>query len=133
MSTESLIRSYYDRFNAKDIEGFLELLTDDVIHEISQGDTQVGKAEFGRFMQHMNGCYEERVYELEVMVNSKGDRAAAEFMLEGVYLKQDGELPPAHGQRYSLRVGAFFELKEGKVARVANHYNKHDWVRQVIL
>ncbi|MDX2005626.1 MAG: ketosteroid isomerase-related protein [Meiothermus sp.] len=131
MDTENLIRTYYDRFNAKDVAGFLELLADDVIHEISQGGSETGKTAFGKFMEHMNRCYDERAYDLAVMVSADGSRAAAEFMLEGTYLAQDGALPPAHGQQYTLRVGAFFEIRDGKVARIANHYNMKDWLRQV--
>ena len=131
MNTETLIRTSYERSNAKDVACFLELLTDDVIHEISQGGSETGRTTFGRFMEHMNRCYDERVYDLAVMVSADGSRAAAEFMLDGTYLAQDGNLPPANGQKYTLRVGAFFEIKGGKVARIANHYNMKDWLRQV--
>jgi steroid delta-isomerase-like uncharacterized protein len=129
--TEQLIKTYYDRFNAKDSEGFLALLTDDVIHEISQGGIDKGKEAFRKFLQHMDECYNERAYDIAVMVNEDGSRAGAEFMLDGTYLKQDGSLPPANGQTYTLRVGAFFEIRDGKVSRIANHYNIKDWVRQV--
>ena len=40
-------------------------------------------------------------------------------------------LPPARGQTYTLRVGAFFDLKDGFILRVANHYNVADWLAQV--
>lgn len=129
--TQQLINTYYDRFNAQDVEGFLELLTDDVIHEVSQGDTQTSKGTFRKFLYHMNDCYKERAYDIAVMVNEDGSRAAAEFMLDGTYLKQDGSLPSANGQTYTLRVGAFFEIRDGKVARIANHYNMKDWLRQI--
>jgi steroid delta-isomerase-like uncharacterized protein len=129
--TEQLIKNYYARFNAKDNEGFLALLTDDVIHEISQGATDKGKEAFRKFLKHMDECYNERAYDIAVMVNEDGTHAAAEFMLDGTYLKQDGSLPPANGQTYTLRVGAFFEIREGKVARIANHYNMKDWLRQI--
>jgi steroid delta-isomerase-like uncharacterized protein len=129
--TEQLIKNYYDRFNAKDNEGFLILLTDNVIHEISQGGVDTGKEAFRKFLKHMDECYNERAYDIAVMVNEDGSRAAAEFMLDGTYLKQDGSLPPANGQTYTLRVGAFFEIKDGKVARIANHYNMKEWLRQI--
>ncbi len=129
--TEQLIRNYYDRFNAKDNAGFLDLLTDDVIHEVSQGPVNKSKETFRNFLKHMDECYSERAYDLVVMVNEDGSRAAAEFMLDGTYLKQDGTLPPASGQTYTLRVGAFFEIRDGKVARIANHYNIKDWVKQI--
>jgi steroid delta-isomerase-like uncharacterized protein len=129
--TEQLIKTYYDRFNASDVEGFLELLTEDVIHEVSQGESQKSKETFRKFLHHMNDCYKEHAYDLAIMVDEDGSRAAAEFMLDGTYLKQDGNLPLANGQTYTLRVGAFFEIRDGKVARIANHYNIKDWLRQI--
>lgn len=129
--TEALIRSYYERFNAGDREGFLALLTDDVAHDISQGGREVGKDAFRTFLAHMDRCYRERVRDLVVMVNADGTRAAAEFGLDGEYIATDSDLPPANGQRYTLRVGAFFEVKGGRVARISNHYNMKEWLRQV--
>ncbi|MBL8704605.1 MAG: nuclear transport factor 2 family protein [Rhodospirillales bacterium] len=129
--TETLIKAYYDRFNARDVDGFLDLLAGTVVHEISQGGTEKGKPAFRRFLGHMNECYREKVKNLAVMTSPDGRRAAAEFDLAGTYLKTDGKLPRAKGQRYKLRVGAFFEVKRGKIARVANHYNMKDWLKQV--
>jgi steroid delta-isomerase-like uncharacterized protein len=43
----------------------------------------------------------------------------------------DAGLPPAHGQRYTLPAGAFFELRAGRIARVSNFYNLADWLQQV--
>jgi len=129
--TASLIRQYYERFNAGDLEGFLSLLTDDVIHDLSQGPRETGKLAFRKFLEHMNRCYQERVRDLTVMVDETGKRAAAEFQLDGKYVATDGDLPPARGQNYVLTVGAFFEIRDGKVARISNTYNFKDWLRQV--
>ena len=128
---EALIRRYYDRFNARDVEGFLALLADDVVHEPSQGAVRRGRAAFREFLAHMNRCYRETVRDVAVTASADGVRGAAEFMLEGEYVATDAGLPAARGQRYTLRVGAFFELREGKVARISNHYNLQDWLRQV--
>lgn len=130
-ATEKLIRSYYERFNAKDVAGLLKLLTDDVDHDISQGARESGKPAFGKFLEHMNTCYGEQVTDLIVMTEPSGKRAAAEFTILGTYLAADGNLPKAHGQKYTLRVGAFFDVREGRIARVSNHYNFKDWLRQV--
>jgi steroid delta-isomerase-like uncharacterized protein len=127
----SLIRRYYERFNAGDMEGFLSLLTDDVIHDLSQGARETGKPAFRRFLEHMNRCYQERMRDLVVMVDDSGRRASAEFQLDGKYVTTDGDLPPARGQNYVLTVGAFFEIRDGKVARISNTYNFKDWLRQV--
>lgn len=126
-----IITLYYAAFNAGDADGMLALLTDDIVHEPSQGTPRHGKAAFADFLAHMNLSYAEQVIDPVVMLSPDGTRAAAEFMLEGRYLATDGALPPASGQTYRLRVGAFFEIAEGKIARVSNHYNLADWIRQV--
>lgn len=130
-ATTGLIEAYYDAFNAQDIERFLGHLTDDVVHDVNQGGRETGKAAFRAFLARMNRCYEEKIVDLFVMTNADGSRAAAEFTVLGVYLETDDGLPPAEGQQYRLPAGAFFEIRDGKVARVSNTYNLNDWVKQV--
>lgn len=130
MSADLLAR-YYDAFNRGDAEAMLGLLTDDVVHEPSQGNVRTGKTAFADFLAHMNRCYREQVIDPVFLESADGKRCAAEFMLEGRYLQTDGDLPPADGQSYRLRVGAFFDIRDGRIARVSNHYNLADWLRQV--
>ncbi|MDP9941081.1 ketosteroid isomerase-related protein [Ectopseudomonas alcaliphila] len=131
MTATELVQAYYAAFNADDMPAFLDLLSDDVVHDINQGERQVGKATFAAFMDKMNRCYRERLTDIVVMQNAAGDRAAAEFMVHGEYLADDQGLPPANGQTYVLPAGAFFEIKHGKVARISNYYNLNDWITQV--
>ncbi|KQR31894.1 isopropylmalate/homocitrate/citramalate synthase [Rhizobium sp. Leaf155] len=131
MSAIETIRAYYDAFNRQDMDAFLALLTDDVVHDINQGERQVGKQVFATFMQHMNRCYKENLTDLVIMASEDGKRASAEFVVNGEYLATDEGLPEANGQTYVLPAGAFFELKDGKVARVTNYYNLNDWIAQV--
>jgi steroid delta-isomerase-like uncharacterized protein len=65
------------------------------------------------------------------MSSACGQRAAAEFTVLGEYLVTDEGLPPARGQTYRLAAGAFFEVRDGKVARISNYYNLQDWLQQV--
>ena len=58
-------------------------------------------------------------------------RAAAEFVVHGTYLNTDEGLPEARGQRYVLPAGAFFIIRDGKIASIRNYYNLPDWTRQV--
>lgn len=129
--TITLIEKYYAAFNAGDMDTFLGLLTDDVVHDINQGARETGKAAFRAFMQRMNGAYQERLTDIVVMASADGARAAAEFVVLGEYLRGEPGLPPAHGQKYRLPAGAFFEVRGGKVARVTNYYNLQDWIAQV--
>ncbi len=130
-ATRALIESYYSTFNSGDRDALLELLTDDVAHDVNQGGCEVGRDAFRTFLKRMDRCYREQVVNLVVLVNESGDRAAAEFFIDGAYIATDEGLPPASGQTYHLRVGAFFDIRDGKIARVTNHYNLQDWLRMV--
>jgi steroid delta-isomerase-like uncharacterized protein len=128
---KKLIEDYYAAFNAGDMDTFLSLLTDDVIHDINQGAREIGKPAFREFMDRMNRNYREELVDMVVMSNDDATRAAAEFVVLGVYLVTDEDLPPARGQQYRLPAGAFFDIRDGKVARITNYYNLQDWIAQV--
>jgi steroid delta-isomerase-like uncharacterized protein len=130
-ATIQLITNYYAAFNAGDMQTFESLLTDDVAHDVNQGGRETGKAAFRAFMQRMNGAYREHLTDIVVFANADGSRAAAEFIVNGEYLASDPGLPPAHGQKYRLPAGAFFDVRDGKVARITNYYNLQDWIAQV--
>ncbi|WP_395327727.1 ketosteroid isomerase-related protein [Novosphingobium sp. BL-8H] len=130
-STIALIANYYDAFNRHDVEAMLALLAENVVHEPSQGQPRHGKAAFADFLVHMNRCYREHVHEPVVLATPDGSHASAEFRLTGEYIETDEGLPVASGQSYALRVGAFFEVEQGLIARVSNHYNLADWIAQV--
>lgn len=126
-----LVENYYAAFNSGDMDTFLSLLTDDVIHDINQGRRDIGKAAFEQFMGGMNTSYKEQLVDMVIMANADGSRAAAEFVVLGEYLKTDEGLPEANGQKYRLPAGAFFDIRDGKVARITNYYNLQDWIAQV--
>lgn len=131
MTAKELIAAYYSAFNRKDVESLLSLLTDDIRHDINQGSTEIGKDAFRDFMSIMDAHYEEKVLNLVIMEGEKTSRAAAEFTIDGAYKKTQAGLPEAHGQKYQISVGAFFEIKNGKIARVTNYYNLPEWIKQV--
>ena len=126
-----LIQRYYAAFNAGDMDTFLSLLTDDVVHDINQGHREAGKEAFKAFMGRMNKNYKEQLVDMVIMASEDGKRGAAEFVVLGEYLVTDEGLPEAKGQKYRLPAGAFFDLRDGKVARITNYYNLQDWVDQV--
>ncbi|MGZ8195326.1 MAG: ketosteroid isomerase-related protein [Methylosarcina sp.] len=129
--TIKLIQNYYDAFNKGDMDTFMSLLTDDVIHDINQGKRETGKEAFTQFMACMNYNYKEQLVDMVIMATPDGTRAAAEFVVLGEYLKTDEGLPVAQGQKYRLPAGAFFEIRNNKVARITNYYNLQDWIAQV--
>ncbi|MDH5358235.1 MAG: nuclear transport factor 2 family protein [Gammaproteobacteria bacterium] len=130
-ATAQLLQDYYAAFNRQDMDAFLAMLTDDVIHDINQGDREVGKEAFSKFMDRMNAHYKEQIVDISITTNEDGSRAAVEFTVLGEYLSTDEGLPEADGQTYRLPAGAFFDIRDGKVARVTNYYNLEDWIAQV--
>ncbi|WP_376099001.1 ketosteroid isomerase-related protein [Roseomonas sp. CCTCC AB2023176] len=128
---ERLIRTYYDAFDRGDRDAMLALLTDDVVHDINQGSRETGRDAFAAFMARMDRCYRERLSDIVVMTDSAGTRASAEYVVHGTYLATDEGLPKARGQTYTLPGGAFFALRDGRIARVTNFYNLEDWLGQV--
>ena len=121
IETAKLIRTYYEAFNAGDSEGMLAHLTDDVIHDVNQGERRVGKDKFRAFNARMTHHYKEILTEITVLVSKDGTRAAAEFNVNGTYINSDSDLP----------AGTFFAIRDGKIARVTTYYNLTDWIAQV--
>jgi steroid delta-isomerase-like uncharacterized protein len=130
-ATAALIRDYYAAFNRGDTDAMLDFLTDDVIHDVNQGERRVGKERFHAFSARMAHHYKERLENVVVMTAPDGLRAAAEFNVHGTYLETDSGLPPANGQRYVLPAGAFFAIRDGRIARITNYYNLTEWILQV--
>ena len=132
---EDLVRAYYAAFNAHDRVSMLALLTEDVVHDPSQGERRIGRDAFAAFMAHMDRCYREHIDDIAVLTEPSGGRAAAEFVVRGTYMATDPGVPAgtaeARGQTYVLPAGAFFTLRGERIARVSNHYNLQDWVAQV--
>ena len=126
-----LVLTYYAAFNRGDWDGMLALLSDDVAHDLNQGEREVGRDAFTAFLARMNTSYREQLRDIVVLASLDGDRAAAEFVVHGQYLQSDEGLPPAQGQTYVLPGGAFFDIRDDRIARVSNYYNLQDWIRQV--
>ncbi|MBO9456169.1 nuclear transport factor 2 family protein [Paracoccus sp. R12_1] len=131
MDTKTLIAAYFEAFNAGQTDRMLDLLHDEVEHHVNEGQIRRGKDLFAQFNAHMARCYKENLTDIVVFASEDGDRAAAEFVVNGSYLETDEGLPEANGQTYRLPAGSFFTIRDGKIARVTTYYNLADWVRQV--
>lgn len=131
MTNIETIQAYYNAFNKDDFNKMLSYVAEDVLHEGNEIKAEQGLANMKRFMQEMDEHYQEQVVDLELFSGTTSDRVSAEFFIEGIYKKTATGLPEASGQKYRLRVGAFFELSEGKIKRVTNYYNLRNWIQLV--
>ena len=129
--TEALIRRYFDAFNASDDNAMLALLSEDVVHDVNQGEREIGRDRFRWFLGMMARHYREEISDLVVMASEDGTRAAAEFTVRGTYQATAPGLPEADGQRYSIPSGIFFAVEDGRIARVTTYYNLRQWVEAV--
>lgn len=126
--SKAILEQYYKAFNEKNFEGMLSLLSDDIVHDINEGERQTGVEAFRSFLKGMDTYYDEEAYDMVIMANDSGTRGSAEFRIKGTYKVTCEGLPPARGQVYDLPVGAFFEFKNGKISRVTNYYNLNLWL-----
>lgn len=129
--SRAVIEAYFSAFNAKNTEGMIDCLSEDIAHHVNEGAIRSGKDKFRAFCDHMSRCYDETLTDMVIFVNEDGTRAAAEFIVNGKYLATDEGLPEAKGQTYRLPAGSFFSLEGGKITRVVTYYNLADWIRQV--
>jgi steroid delta-isomerase-like uncharacterized protein len=131
MNTLDLINAYYAAFNRGDREAMLALLSDDVVHDLNQGEREIGRDAFRTFLERMDRSYSEQLHDIVVMPSGDGSRAGAEYVVHGIYRVTDEGLPEANGQRYVLPGRAFFDIRDGQITRVTNYYNLGDWMAQV--
>lgn len=127
----ALIARYYAAFNAGDPAGMLDCVAEDVEHRVNEGGIRRGRAKFAEFCAHMGVSYREELRDLVIFADDTGTRGAAEFVVHGTYLQTDPGLPEAKGQTYILPAGGFFDLRDGKIARVTTFYKLNDWIAQV--
>jgi steroid delta-isomerase-like uncharacterized protein len=125
-----LVKQYYQRFNAGDWAGIVDMLGDEVAHDLNQGAREVGRVAFRAFLERMARSYREQLTDIVVCGNGHG-RVGAEYVVHGQYISTDEGLPPATGQRYVLPGGAFFAVADQRIHRVTNYYNLVDWLGQV--
>lgn len=129
--TCALILRFCAAANRGDVDAMLECVTDDVVHDINQGERETGKAAFRAWIEQYRGSYHEELRDIVVMSIDDGTRASAEFTVHGSYERTAPGQPPAQGQRYVLTAGMFFAVHQGRIARVTPCYNRHDRHTQI--
>lgn len=133
MSTDvrDLLQGYFNALNERDIRACLARVSDELILQPNQGFTEHGRNAFAGFLERQLHCYREVLEPLVILVDPQGRHAACEYRVSGEYLATDDGLPEACGQRYEMRVGAFFDIRDGLISRISLHFNLPDWLAQV--
>ncbi len=121
----ALLQRYFDALNAGDFDALGELLAPHLIHDTQSECRELARAAFVDELRQAQHLCREHHYDLELMCNADGSRAAAEYTVLGVYLDADvGEAAESGaGQIYRLSGGTFFELERGRICRITQHSN----------
>lgn len=113
-----LIRSFYDKFMAGDIDSVLSILDDDiVVHECDHvpypGDHR-GKDGFIRLAEAFTACWEFRSEPGVEILPAGEDRVLVMFRADVVSVQT--------GKPLEMRIAELSTIKDGKLADIVVHY-----------
>ena len=120
---EEIINKYISCYNAHDIEGMLEFVTDDVIFENISNTGQsmrLDGRDAMREVAELSGTAFSYRRQRLVSLIIQGDRAAAEVEFEG---KTAVALPNGTraGETVNLRGASFFRFRGDRLCRIADY------------
>lgn len=131
MDSKSIVQNYYKSFNSKNYTEMMNLLSENIVHEVNQGKERKGKKLFSDFLNHMDVCYDENLSDIVIYHTQDPTKIAAEFIVNGTYKKTDAGLPEAKNQKYALPAAAFFTVKNEKIEKIVTYYNLPKWIELV--
>lgn len=131
--THELIKKYYDSILSQNLSEFLGLLTIDVVHEINQGNTEIGREKFKTFIAEQFSHGKIKIDDLIILTSPDGKYATTRFLCSGNYAKSIEGFGPAKNQYWKIPVVSFFKVSNGKISHVAVYYNQNEWMKQISL
>jgi steroid delta-isomerase-like uncharacterized protein len=125
-----IMNDIWAAWNSHDTEKLVSLFTDDCVYEeLGIGVIKHGKEEFRPFIKGFFANFPDTHFEMKSSFVS-GNWYSGEWVWTGTH---SSDLPglPATGRRFSVRGVSVGELKEGKVKRHSDYYNKMDFLQQI--
>jgi steroid delta-isomerase-like uncharacterized protein len=130
----SAVGEIYERFNARDMEGCLALLSDDfVLEDVAAGLTFNGPEGFREWVEPFLRAMPDSSTEVTSVVDA-GEWVATEHTGRGTHtgpLATPGGEIPATGRSVEIRFGEFFRLRDGKIAMLRAYYDTAGIMRQL--
>jgi steroid delta-isomerase-like uncharacterized protein len=126
----SVLNEYTAAWNSHDTEKVVSFFADDCVYEdIGFSKTSRGKEELRAFINGFFAAFPDTNFELKSSFVF-GNWYCGEWVWNGTH-KGDTPGLPATGKRFSVRGVSVGELKEGKIKRNSDYYNKMDLLQQV--
>jgi steroid delta-isomerase-like uncharacterized protein len=130
----AVVRSLFERFNEGDLDGAAALVTDDFeLSDLAAGRTFHGPAGLREWLDLFRTALPDARTEV-VNVLADGGRVASEHIgrgtHDGPFVTPAGSIPPT-GRSVELRIGEFYELRDGRIARLSAYYDSATMLRQL--
>ena len=119
-AAEEIVRRFLAALDAADADAALALLDEEVVHDRPDGSRAIGREDFRWWLGMAGRARHERIGDVAVMVGEGGRRAAAEVTLRGE-AASGGASAAGNTGRYSVPAGYFFELEDGRIARLSTY------------
>jgi len=127
---EKFLIDYTEAWNSHDTEKTVSFFTDDCVYEeLGIGVVKRGKEELRAFINGFFTAFPDTNFELTSSFIS-GNWYCGEWVWTGTHKGNMAGLP-ATGKRFSIRGVSVGELKEGKIKRNSDYYNKMDLLQQL--
>ena len=95
------------------------LVSDDVVLDCHPQHREWGLEALDALLNRCQNAFREHVFEIEIMTNVDGTRAAAEYTVLGVPIGEDSQEVEETPQSYRFSGGLFFEIRDARIARLS--------------
>jgi steroid delta-isomerase-like uncharacterized protein len=130
----AVVRALFDAFNEGDMARAAATVTDDFeLVDLAAGQTFHGRDGCRQWLETFKMALPDARTEVVNLVGD-GDRVASEHIGRGTqtgpFVTPAGAIPPT-GRQIELRIGEFYELREGKIAKLHAYYDGATMLRQL--
>jgi steroid delta-isomerase-like uncharacterized protein len=131
LQIEKMLKNENAAWNAHDVEKIATFYTDDCIKEdIAIGKSTLGKKEMKALITGAFTSMPDMNIKL-VTIFVSGNWAATEWIMSGSYSNAYPGMPPATGNKFSVRGASIMELHNGKISRISDYWNFASFLQQV--
>jgi steroid delta-isomerase-like uncharacterized protein len=131
ITTETIIKEWYDAWNSHDGEKVSRFYTDDCIYEdMGSGRVYRGPQEVGASVEDMTTSFPDFKLEAKQSINT-GNWSASEWVLTGTFAHSNIPNMPATGKSFSVRGASVCELRDSKIRRHSDYWNMATFLQQV--
>lgn len=128
------VRSVYELFNKKEVDGLLNLVTDDfVLHDMALGMTWHGKTGWKEWLDNWAISMPDAKTRIDSIAGD-GDLIFTEHTGTGTHtgpLQTPGGAIPATGKTITLQFAEAFSLRDGKIRQMKAYWDSATMMRQL--